>query len=479
MTVSKISFLQADELAKKYLQDKKRLSGETYYDHVLKVVNKLKKYGIKDETTLKIALLHHIPDQTSLLKIKPYKYKEEFDEEILNFIEGYHKLSETRIKTESLRNFNEKYLIQTVINLVGDVRILTVRIADRLEDLETSLVLSKEKREEKAIRAMYLYAPLAKILGINALANDLEDAAFKNLLPMEYYSLGKLVNKKKHGIKKNFREIEKFLKQILSEHGLTDFHIEYRAKGLYSTYKKMIRYDPKMEYPEKTLERIYDLFALRIALNTNEECYLVENLLQQLWESIPAERDDYIEKPRLTGYQAIHNAFKVRNDFTLEVQIKTHEMYRKAEFGICSHLMYKIGDKGQKSFAVEEYKKYLRQHPEWFRELNFWELEKKNGYIPTTPFSTMEYVLTPKGDIIELPKGATVVDFAYAVHTDIGDRCTGAFINNKLVKLDSIVKTGDMVKIKTESKKSKPSKDWLKFVKTRRAMNRINRMWKD
>ncbi len=464
-----MEFSEVKGQTEKLLKSKARLSGESYFEYAQKTASKLKKYGIKDETTLKLAYLHHIPRTSAL-------YKSLIDGEAEKMLQKYEKFANTKISTDSLQKFNEKYLIQTCINLVEDVRPLTVRIAEKLVDLENSWVFAKQKREDIALRAMYLYAPLAKILGINALSKDLEDVAFKILFPMEYYTLKRLIEKKKWGTKKIFDDTEKVLKELLEEQGLSNFIINYRTKGIYSTYKKVIRYNPKTEKIKETLDRVYDLFALRIVVQTTEECYLVENLLSQLWENIPSERDDYIKRPRLTGYEAIHNAFKIEQRLIMEVQIKTFEMHQRAEYGISSHLLYKIGDKGQKSLAVGEFKKYLAKHPEWFKDLNFWELQKKKGYIPNTPFSEKEYVLTPKGGIVELPKGATVVDFAFAVHTSIGEHCIGAFVNNKIVKLDYVVKTGDIVNIKLDKKKRRPSKDWLEFVKTRRARIRIKKL---
>ncbi|HOM77789.1 MAG TPA: TGS domain-containing protein [bacterium] len=468
-----MNFNETVKFTEEILKRKNRLSGENLFDHSQKVATKLRKYGIKEEATLKLVFIQKALEEAN--PTEKEQLKKCIDSEMQTLLEKYRKFAGTKIKTEALKNFNEKYLMQTCINLVEDVRPLAVRITEKLTDLENCWMFEKRKREDIAYRALYLYAPLAKILGINALSKDLEDAAFKVLFPMEYFTLKKFITKKTRGVKSTFNEIEKFLNEILREQGLAEFQISYRIKGIYSVYKKLLRYkNARMEnFSEEDLNKIYDLIALRIVVLTTEECYIVENLLQQLWENIPSERDDYIKEPRTTGYEAIHNVFHINKDLIAEVQIKTLEMHQKAEFGISSHLLYKIGDKGQKSQAVGEFKKYLKKHPEWFKDLNFWELQKKKGYIPSTPFSNKEYVLTPKGDIVELPVGATVIDFAYAVHSEIGDKCVGAFVNNKIVKLNHVVKTGDIVRIKVSGQRKKPSEDWLKFVKTRRARTRI------
>ncbi|MBD3365781.1 TGS domain-containing protein [candidate division WWE3 bacterium] len=471
-----MSLPQAKKLAEKIYKNKTRLSGETYYEHALEIANRLKKYGIQEEITLITAILHHALDEK---KTTAQSEIAEISKEAADLLEKYKRLTKTDIKTESLTTYNERYIMQTFVNLVEDIRVLIIRAVDKLHALENSWALEKEKREEAAQRALYLYAPLAKILGVSKISKDLEDTAFKILYPDKYFKIKKSVQKRSWGTKKIFREVEKFLKEILAEQGIENFKIQYRVKSAYSLHRKVERYKKEGKALGEDLSKIYDLFALRLVLNTVEECYLTENLLAQLWEEIPNERDDYIKNPRSTGYQSIHNAFQIDNDFIAEVQIRTHEMHQQAEFGISSHLLYKIGDKGAKSKAVDKFKKYLQKHPEWFKDLNFWEIAPDKKYIPKTPFSDNIYTFTPKGDIIELPKGASVVDFAYKVHTEVGNNCAGAFVNGKIVKLDHVLRTGDTVKIKVDKRKRRPSKDWLEFVETRAAKIHINRAWRE
>lgn len=471
-----MSFKEAKKLAKKLYGGKKRLSGESYYEHALEIAQRLKEYGIKEESTLITAVLHHTLEENENKVIKSI---EKINKSAADLLKKYRKLTEIDIRVDCLTNKNQRYLMQTLFSLVEDVRTLMIRTVDKIHSLENSWALDKEGRKKAATKALYLYAPLAKILGVTQISKDLEDTAFKILYPEKYYFLKQIIKKRSWGTKKIFREVERFLFEILEEQGLKNFEIQYRTKGLYSLHKKYERYKNNERKVGTNLEKIYDLFALRIIVGTVEECYLVENLLTRLWDYIPQERDDYIKNPRPTGYQSIHNAFKIDKDFIVEVQIRTHEMHKQAEFGISSHLLYKIGDKGAKSKAVKEFQKYLKTHPNWFQELNFWEISKKEGYIPNTPFKNKIYTFTPKGDIIELSEGATVVDFAYAVHTEIGHQCAGAFVNNKIVKLEQKLETGDIVKIKADKKKRKPSKDWLDFVMTRRAKIQINKAWKN
>lgn len=472
-----MSTIKAKKLAKEIYEGRTRLSGESYYEHAEDLVKRLQKYGLKEEGALVTAWLHHALDEDA--KKNEEKIKRILGEEAIDLIKRYTKITASNVKTETLWEKNEKYLIQLFVNLGKDIRLIIVRTVDKLHDLENSWVFGKEKREELALRALYLYAPLAKILGVTKISRDLEDAAFKILYPEEFFALENIVKKRSWGTKKLFGEVQKFISEILEEQGIENFKVQYRTKGLYSLHKKIARYQENGKYVGENLEGIFDLFAIRIVVNTVEECYLTETLIRQIWDDLPSERDDYIKNPRSTGYRSIHNAVKIEDDFIAEIQIRTHEMHRQAEFGMSSHLLYKIGDKGEKSQAVEEFKKYLKAQPEWFRSINYWEIDKKKGFVPQTPFSDKVYAFTPKGDIIELPRGATVVDFAYAVHTEIGDKCVGAFINNKIVKLDQEVRTGDTVKIKVDGRKKGPSKDWLRSVKTKRAKIQINKAWRD
>ncbi len=467
---------EAKNLSKDLCGDAKRLSGETYYEHALEIVTKLSSYGIKDETTLIVAILHHCLDFSD--EISKKKLLKRIPEDLMELIKKYNEIAKKTIQVESFEKYNEKYAVQAFISLGGDIRLLIVRIVDKLQALENSWVLDREKQKEAALRAFYLYTPLAKILGVYKVSRDIENAAFKILYPESYFGLEQVVKKKSWGTKKIFREVEKFLREVLSERGLSNFEIQYRTKGLYSLFKKINRYTEEGMDIGENLERIYDLFALRIIVETVEECYLVENLLTQLWNNLPEERNDYIEYPRQSGYQSIQNAFKIDGGFTVEIQIRTHEMHKQAEFGSSSHLLYKIGDKGIKSGAAKKFKQYLSKNPSWFKELNYWEVEKEQKYIPNTPFKNKIYVFTPKGDIIELPKGASTVDFAYAVHTEIGNKCVGAFVNGQIVKLDQKLKTGDTIKIKVGKKKRGPNKDWVNFVKTRQAKIQINKAGK-
>ncbi len=467
------SIVKARQFAKQLHKDHKRLSGESYFDHVERVYTKLKNYKIMEETTLIAAYLHHTLDFSDEAAIEIEKV---FGKEIVEVVKNFKKLAKTKIGKDSPKEFNERYIIQTYINLSNDLRTLVIRLADKIDNLENSWVLPKEKREYVAERALYLYAPLAKIIGMSAMSTELETQAFKILEPDKYAAINTLLEKRLPYINKFFSEVEPFLKSVFQEHKIDKFTIQTRTKGIYSTYRKAAYYESKGRNPGKNFENIYDVAAMRVIVDTVENCYVVENILNTLWTSLQTERDDYIKNPRANGYQSIHNIYEVEKGFYIEVQIRTFDMHEENEYGIASHLIYKLSDKGGASLATTKFQTYLQEKPGWFKELNFWEAEKALAkYKPKLPFSKNIYTFTPKGDIIELPEAATPVDFAYAVHSKLGNSCVGAFVNGAIASLSSKLENGDLVEIKTLSSRKKPSSDWLKFVKTKKARDAIRK----
>ncbi|MFA6982202.1 MAG: TGS domain-containing protein [Patescibacteria group bacterium] len=467
------SIERALRLSQQLHQNHKRLSGGSFFEHTKRTYEELVAHGIKDENTLTASLLHHaldFPGETEK------EIEKAFGEDVLGIIKRYKKLSESHIGKGVTGTFNEKYIIQAYINLSEDLRTLVIRIADKLENLKHSWDLPKEQRIYIAERALYLYAPLAKITFLSGFSKDLENEAFKILNPREYFQLEKNIKSRSAQIYRTLEEIDTFLKSVLDEKGMSGFEITHRIKHLYSIYRKAKYYESIGINPGKKFENIHDLAGMRIIVNSIDECYMVETILKDLWDDIPEERDDYIEKPRSSGYQSIHGTYKIGRNLYAEVQIRTHEMNEKNEYGATSHLLYKIGDKGGESKATEEFKKYLKKNPFWFKELNFWEAEKTlSEYKPATPFSENIYTFTPKGDIIELPVGATPVDFAYSVHSKIGHSCVGSIVNGKISALDKALENGDLVEIKTIKSKNKPSTDWLNFVKTKKARDGIRK----
>jgi GTP diphosphokinase / guanosine-3',5'-bis(diphosphate) 3'-diphosphatase len=463
-------------LAKQIHEGHKRISGEDYYNHVYRVYERLCDVGIKDETTLVSALLHQALDVSYELS---NEIEVRFGPEVSKIVKNYKKLSNTTIERETPKNYNEKYILQTYINMADDIRTLVVRIADKIDNLSTSLVLPKEKRYSTAKKALYVYSPLARLIGMSKLAVQLENEAFKILEPGEYAKLSKYTNKRVSLIRGTLNDVEKLIKQVFRENNI-HAKIQTRVKHLYGIYRKAQYMKSINRDPGNFYENVYDAAAMRIIVNSVEECYTVENLLKELMGPLPEQRDDYIKNPKRSGYQSIHNIYKISKDMRIEIQIRTQEMHNKNEFGPASHLLYKIGDKDAQSQAVEKFKDYFKENPYWSKDLNYWESEKALAeYKPSTPFSKFVYAFTPKGDIIELPKGSTIIDFAYAVHSKLGDSCIGGFVNGQMVKLTYEIADGDRVEIKTLKNRTKPSTDWLKIVKTARAKNRIRKALKE
>ena len=442
----------------------KRLAGDTYADHCIRVYKLLIKYGINDQNTLIASLLHHA---YKYIEKDREKFEAKFGKEVSEITKKYDFISNIKLEKTTTTGFNEKFIIQAYLNLTKDIRPLVIRFADRIDNLDTAYLLEKNIRIDVANKCLYLYAPIARILGLSKIVTDLEDRAFKILLPGEYYRTGKIVAKRLEGTEPVMKDTVKFLSSILNE---SDIHakINYRVKHLYGIYRKALYYKTIGKHVGKNYEGIHDLIGMSIIVDTTEECYRVEGILDELWENIPEERDDYINRPRELGYRAIHNVFYIKKDFLVEVQIKTFEMYT-ANMDL-HRIFYRTGDSSSKQFM-----KYTNKDPLWFKNLNYWRVEKSiKSYTLQTPFGKNVYVFTPKGDIIELPKGSTVIDFAYAVHSDIGNRCSGAYVNGKIEKLDYIVNDGDYIKIKT-AKNKKPSADWLKTAKTSRAKTLIRK----
>jgi guanosine-3',5'-bis(diphosphate) 3'-pyrophosphohydrolase len=466
---------KAKEFAIQVHEGHKRASGENYYEHTFRVYDKLRDAGIEEEVTLIAGILHQALDFSNALEPEIEK---RFGPDVLKIVKIYRKLSETNIEGTTPKNFNEKYIIQTYINMAEDVRALVIRLADKIDNLETSFALPKEKRIDNAQKALYFYSPLARLMGMSRLAIQLENNAFKILQPGEYAHLEKFMKKRGAKLTKALTETEQFIKSILEENGIRA-KVYFRIKHLYGIYRKQAYLMSKGVTVGKNLENIYDIGAMRIIVDSEDQCYIVENLLKEYIECLPDERDDYIRIPRHTGYKSIHNIFKLTRDIFVEIQIRTKDMHEQAEFGPASHLLYKIGDKDRKSGAVEKFKSYLKDNPFWFKDMHFLSMENTlAGYRPNTPFSKYVYAFTPKGDIIELPKGSNLIDFAYAVHTTLGHSCIGGFANSQMVKLTYEIKDGDHIEIKTLKNKHKPSPDWIKIVKTTKARAHIRKALK-
>lgn len=444
---------KAKALAQKHHKDDKRESGENLYDHLEAVVKNMLDAGITDEKILASALLHHLPGKTAQVL---EDIKREVDEEVAKIVELYHNLTQKDIKRETPKNFNEHYIIQTYINLAHDMRVLVLALANQCHNIETAFALPAQKRKEVAEKTIFLYAPIAKMLGLSKFTNTLENESFKILNPAMYTKIQKAVEQKSADLQAFFAEALPVVGDFLKENNI-DAQMSHRIKHLYSIYRKSERYIGRGVEVGEDFDSIYDIGAVRVVTKTVEQVYAVEDILKSLWDQIPHLRDDYIQKPRPTGYKSLHNTFIVEPGLHIEVQIRTQEMHQEAEYGACSHLFYKVGEK---------FKNELEKNPNWVKDLNYFESYDK---AVIKHFSNNVYAFTPKGDIVELPAGAKALDFAYYVHTDIGNACAGAKINGRIVKLDTVINDGDIVEILVDRTRRHPSKDWLTLVGTKKA----------
>lgn len=442
--------------------DQKRKSGEPYIIHPTNVAYTIAKLGL-DEQTICAALLHDVVEDTDAT----YEdIEKEFGLEIAEMVDGVTKLKQIQhatIEENQVENYRKMFLA-----MGKDIRVIIIKLADRLHNMRTLEHLRRDRQIAIAQETMQLYAPLANRLGLYAMKWELEDLGFKYLYPEEHDELVKGIEQKRE---ERLKFIEKIMNDIRIQ--LKKQHIEVevtgRAKHLYSIYKKMQR-------DNKTLDQIYDLFALRIIVNSVKDCYTALGIVHEMYSPMPGRFKDYIAVPKTNMYQSIHTSFLGDKGTPFEVQIRTWDMHRIAEYGIAAHWAYKEANygsrKGQKVVEVQEDKlAWLRETLEWQQEMQ--DPQQFLETLKTELFEDEVYVFTPKGAIKVLPTGATPIDFAYSIHAEIGNHMTGAKINSKMIPIITPIKNGDIVEIITSDNSKGPSMDWLKFVKSSQAKNRI------
>jgi GTP pyrophosphokinase len=442
-----------------------RLSGEPYITHPWNVALIVADMGL-DDPSIAAALLHDVVEDT---EVEMATITQEFGEEVARLVEGVTKLR--RLQFHTLRQEQVENLRKVLVAMAQDVRVILIKLADRLHNLRTLDPLPEEKRKATALETLQIYAPIAHRLGIWRIKWELEDLAFKHLDPVAYRELARKVEKKRS---ERVHLIEKAIQQLqraLAEAGL-EATVQGRPKHLWSIYQKMQR-------EGVDIDRIYDLIALRVIVNTEAECYLALGVIHKLWAPLPGMFTDYIAKPKPNGYQSLHTKVVGPDGEIMEVQIRTWEMHRNAEYGIAAHWRYKeIGDEPQrKPDALDQALAWLRELMEMNRDIR--DASEFTRSVIGDLFRDQVFVFTPKGDVIDLPKGSTPIDFAYRIHTEIGHRCIGAKVNGKLDPLDYQLQTGDVVEIITSKHPKGPSPDWLRFVKTSLARNRIKRYLKE
>ena len=456
--------LKAYKYSEEHHQGQKRVSGEDYITHPLSVAYILADLQL-DDATICAALLHDVVEDTSATHEEIVK---NFSEEIAEMVAGVTKLSKIRyvtIEEQQVENYRKMFLA-----MGKDIRVILIKLADRLHNMRTLSSLKRDRQIANAKETMELYAPLANRLGIYSLKWELEDLAFRYLYPEEYRELVLSIEKKREEriefINNIMEEIRKELKRVKIVAEITG-----RAKHLYSIYRKMQR-------DNITIDQVYDLFALRIIVNSVKDCYAALGVVHELYTPMPGRFKDYISVPKPNMYQSIHTTLIGPNGTPFEVQVRTWEMHKIAEFGIAAHWAYKEANRFKKSNVVVHDDKlaWLRETLEWQKDMQ--DPDEFLKTLKTELFEDEVYVFTPRGEIKTLPKDATPIDFAYSIHAEVGHKMVGCKINSKMMPIVTPLKSGDIVEIITSETSKGPSRDWLKLVKSSSAKNKIQQWFK-
>ncbi len=438
-----------------------RQSGEPFVSHPLAVAEILAELGM-DTDTIIAGLLHDVIEDTDLTMEVIQK---EFSPQISKLVDGVTKLKNLEFK--SYEEQQAESLRKMFLAMAADIRVIIIKLADRLHNMRTLKYQTENKQIEKAKETLEIYAPLAHRLGINAIKWELEDLSLKYLNPDEYFEIAHKIEGTRAERESNLKEVIEKIREKLRELKIK-CDIDGRPKHIYSIYKKM-------HEKNKIFEEVYDLIAIRIIVKTVKDCYGVLGLVHTMWKPIPMRFKDYIAVPKQNMYQSLHTTLLGDDGKPFEVQIRTYEMHRTAEYGIAAHWKYKED--------VKKTDEDMEARLAWLRELMEWQTDLKDSkeFMETLKidiFSDNVFVFTPKGDVKDFVKGSTPLDFAYSVHSEVGNKCVGAKINGKLVPLDYRLKTGDIVEILTSQSSKGPSRDWLKFVKTAQARSKIKQWFK-
>ena len=464
--------LRAYHFASKAHYGQKRRSGEDYINHCLGTAETL--VGLKlDKETIIAALLHDVLDDT---KVTPKKIEKEFGEEVLMLVRGVCKIGKIKYRGQERMTENLRKLF---LAMAKDIRVILIKLADRLHNMKTLSALPKEKQQRIALETLEIYAPLAYRLGIGEIKGQLEDIAFSYVHPNEYNEIVKQVKNKYVQWENHLKEIIPLVRKTLAKKGIKVIEIHSRTKHYYSLYKKLLKYD--MDW-----HRIYDLIALRIIVPDIESCYAALGIIHKKWRPLIGRIKDYIAISKPNGYQSLHTTIFCQKGRITEFQIRTPKMHEEAEYGIAAHWHYSE-NKNLKDYITEKIlKQKSKRKPEeelkkeliWVKQLQEWQKEKFSSsqeFIDALKIDFLKdriFVFTPNGDVIDLPEGATPIDFAYQIHSDIGDQCVGVKINGKLSPISEPLQNGQLIEVMTQKNK-KPNRDWLKFVKTNQAKSRI------
>jgi len=431
-----------------------RKSGEPFITHPIEVAMILASLNL-DTATIQAALLHDVVED-SAVSLK--EVRERFGDEVAVLVDGVTKLG--RIKFDSLAEAQANNLRKMLIAMAKDIRVILIKLADRLHNMRTLAALPEEKRHRKAIETMEIYAPLAHRLGISSIKWELEDLAFYYLEPRKFAQIQKMVAESRSAREAYLHQVIDQLSSELEDIGITS-EIGGRPKHLYSIYQKMT-------HRGKDFSEIYDLIALRVIVDSVKDVYGALGTVHSIWKPMPGRFKDYVAMPKFNMYQSLHTTVIGPAGRPLEIQIRTEEMHRTAEYGIAAHWRYKEGGRADEAF--DERLAWLRQMLEWQTELK--DPREFMEALKIDLFEDEVFVFTPKGDVVSLRRGSTPIDFAYAIHTEVGHHCVGAKINGSIVTLDHELQMGDRVEVLT-SKNSWPSRDWLSIVRTSSARSKI------
>ncbi len=446
-----------------------RKSGEPYIIHPLCVAIILADLEL-DKETIVAGLLHDVVEDTVMTT---EEIAQEFSAEVALLVDGVTKLGQLNYSADKVEVQAEN-LRKMFLAMAKDIRVILIKLADRLHNMRTLKYMPPHKQKEKARETMDIYAPIAQRLGISKVKIELDDLSLKYLQPDVYYDLVEKINLKKSEREAFIAAIVEDVRRHIDNAGI-HAQIDGRIKHFFSIYKKMVNQD-------KTLDQIYDLFAVRIIVDTVKDCYACLGIIHEMYKPIPGRFKDYIAMPKPNMYQSLHTTLIGPNGQPFEIQIRTFEMHRTAEYGIAAHWKYKeVSNNGGKTNVTqseEEKMSWLRQILEWQRDMSdnkeFLSLLKSDLDL----FSESVYCFTPAGDVKTLPNGSTPIDFAYSVHSAVGNKMVGARVNGKLVPIEYVIKNGDQVEVITSQNSRGPSRDWLKVVKSTQAKNKINQWFK-
>lgn len=484
---------RAYEFAKQAHEGHLRYSGEPYLSHLAEVARMLADIGMGAQTVV-AGLLHDTIEDTN---VTPEELQKEFGDEVYFLVQGVTKLGSVRYYGSDRHNESLRKLF---VATSQDIRVLIIKLIDRLHNMQTLHYVPAEKQLRIARETLEIYVPVTHRLGMGRIRKELEDLAFPYVYPLEYKKVTDLVKSIPKNSDADLEKARKNLMKRLAEVGLRNFHTSYRSKGTYSLFQKLKR-------REWDIDRIYDYLAMRIVVTSVEECYQVLGIVHELWRPMPKRMKDYIAFPKPNGYQSIHTTVITPNRTILEVQIRTDAMHREAEYGIASHIMYKNDIFGEsESHTTKSWfellvptlfrpflwknrvhkvdQKILMQEKDHKKSIPHWIQEIASAHtnigisreffegLKDDFFSYRIFVFTPEGDVVDLPVGASPIDFAYAIHSDIGDHTSGAKVNNKLVGLDTELNNGDIVEI-IKNRTNKPTQKWLDYAKTSLARRKI------